>query len=302
MIRLYKTSILFDASQLFLRGLWIFPSHSLLSISFVKAFGAGKAGDWGKCSPDESNQLFGSNSHEKAASDRKFSTRHLWGWRSSRDLIYLCQVHCPLPSPGLFACAQEPNLCLKTSNRGTMVLCFRPKPACRKHQNSGGHLLGSKDVHCVGPEGSPEAWSPSKAFLRRLEAGISVSKRQGKGEMNRDRRKQAFTKGSCWFCLWSIMPNKEASDTALPTPGIATPPPSPAYQKIPWPFQWRTLFLKPASPRADEADKLMTACSPPSNVVLGGRNHLHEGPPVSLDVSPQNVSLSHKAEKDISHT
>lgn len=222
MLRLYKISILFNSSQLFLCGLWIFPSHSLLSISFVKALGARKADGWGKCSPDESNQLFGSNSHEKAVSDRKFSTRHLWGGRSSRDLIYLCQVHCPLPSPVLFACAQEPNLCLKTSNRGTMAPCFRLKPACRKHQNSGGHLLGSRDVHCADPEGSPEAWSPPKAFLTRLEAGISVSKRQGEGEMNRSRRKRAFTKEVAdSVCDQSCLTKRPATQ---PRPPQASPP------------------------------------------------------------------------------
>lgn len=192
-------------------------------------------------------------------SDRKFSTRHLWGRRSSRDLIYLCQVHCPLPFPALFACTQEPNLCLKTSNRGPMAPCFRLKPDCREHQNSGGHRLGSRDVPRAAPEGSLEAWSPSQAFLRRSEARILVSGRHGKGDLKRGRRKQAFTKGSCWFCLWSIMLNKEASDRALPTPGVATPPLSPAYQKIPRPFQWRTLFPKPAFPSADETGVLMTA-------------------------------------------
>jgi hypothetical protein len=40
--------------------MWIFPSHFLLlSISFIKLLGAQKADDWGKCSPDKSDQLFG---------------------------------------------------------------------------------------------------------------------------------------------------------------------------------------------------------------------------------------------------
>lgn len=32
--------------------------------------------------------------------------------------------------------------------------------------------------------------------------------REGKSEMEQVRRKEAFTKESCWFCLWSVTPTK----------------------------------------------------------------------------------------------
>lgn len=134
MTRLYKSSSLRDPSQplyLWVVGFFqaiLFPQFHLSKLLALRRQEIGE-------SAARMNRIscFGNNSREKPTLDRKFSARHPWGRRSSRDLIYLCQVHCPLPFPVLFACTQEPDLCLKTSSRVTMAPCFTLKPVCREH-------------------------------------------------------------------------------------------------------------------------------------------------------------------------
>lgn len=186
-----------------------------------------------------------------------------------------------------------------------MAPCFRLKPVSREHENLDGHLLGSRD-------GWAMCWSSGQpggmvSFSQHFTGGQKQGAwwERGKGSVKWScRRKPAFTKGSHRFCLWSIMLNKEASDTALPTP--ASPPHYPKPIRThrghfgEGPFSWSQLFPTQMKRMSWWQHFFFFFFELWMQSWAAGATFMRGHP--FPDASPQNVNLYYKAEKDISHT
>lgn len=146
-------------------------------------------------------------------SGRKFSSRHTWVWRSNGGVIYLCQPHCPLPSCKCSLPSPSNLICIwkrAAVTTAPWIPAFSQPGECIK--NLGGHLLGFSSVQKMA--GGQISFPSHRRYFSGQKQECCEKGRQGKGERKQSRRKQAFTKESCWFSLWSITLNKEASDTA----------------------------------------------------------------------------------------
>lgn len=235
-------------------------------------------------------------------SGRKFSSRHTWVLGSNGDLIYLCQPRCPLPSSKCSLPSSSNLICVwkrAAVARAPWVPELR-QPAERM-EKSGGALQGPSRVQ--NPAGGPGATSPTLAEGISWEVrskDLGERGRQGKGERRRGRRKEPFTKESCWFCLWSITLNKEARDTGpCSSQNIAILPPK-AYQKTPTLISMNVPVLVGGFSqhgwgwRTDDSDFLFSNYL---DVVPGGRNHLHKRPHIFLDASPKMSTSTIKLKK-----